>query len=60
MTKIIHPLSNYLGLSEQLASLDPGAGLLNQHLHPVGHALQQVLQGDDALLVVGDYFLNEM
>ena len=50
--KDIYHLSNYLGLSEQLASLDPGAGLLNQHLHPVGHALKQVLQGDDALLAI--------
>ena len=59
--KDIYHLSNYLGLSEQLTSLDPGAGLLNQHLHSVGHALKQVLQGDDALLViVGDYLLNKM
>ena len=51
MKDIYHP-TNYLGLSEQLARLYSGARLLNQHLHPVGHALQQVLQGDDALLAI--------
>ena len=61
MTKIIYHLSNYLGLCEQLASLDSGAGLLNQHLHSVGHALEQVLQGDDALLAIEvDNLLSEM
>ena len=60
MKDIYHP-TNYLGLSKQLARLDSGAGLLNQHLHPVGHALQQVLQGDDALLAIEvDYLSNSM
>ena len=61
MTKIIYHLSNYLGLSQQLAGLYSGAGLLNQHLHSVGHALEQVLQGDDALLAIEvDNLLSEM
>ena len=40
----------YLGLREELAGLDPGARLVDEHRHPVAHLLHQLLHCNDALL----------
>ena len=40
----------HLGLSQELAGLDPGARLVDEHGHPVAHVLHQLLHCNDALL----------
>ena len=40
----------YLGLCQELASLDPGAGLLDEHCHPTTHIFKQLLHCNNALL----------
>ena len=46
----IHCWPLYLGLCQELAGLDPGAGLLDEHRHPTAHIFKQLLHCNNALL----------
>ena len=47
--ELLHLAPQTLGLGQELTRLDPGAGLLHQHQHPLLHAEQHLLELDDCL-----------